>query len=157
MTKHRIMKADFEKMNNRKHGNMWKRVLCFALSLALLRVWPVYAATSQQQWFDDNTVYIDSELYGFDHRIETYLFIGTDASGNEDAEGEDYHGAMADFLLFFVMDHTDDTYGAIQIDRNTMTSVTLLDEFGEWAEEREMQICTSHWYGIDPESSAENT
>ena len=31
-------------------------------------------------WGDDNTVYIDGELYGFDHRIDTWLFIGTDAS-----------------------------------------------------------------------------
>ena len=109
------------------------------------------------RWIDDNTVYIDSELYGFDHRMETYLFIGTDASGNEAGEGEEYQGGMADYLMLFVMDHTTDTYGCIAIDRNTITEVRLLDENGEMLSEEEVQICTAHWYGRDGQESAENT
>ena len=108
-------------------------------------------------WSDDNTVYLDDGLYGFDHRIESYLFIGTDGSGNEEGEGEDYQGAMADFLLLMVMDHTNDSYGFIQIDRNTVTEVDLVNTDGEITDTREMQICTSHCYGGNPEESAENT
>ena len=130
---------------------------------------------SSMRWIDDNTVYIDSELYGFDHRMETYLFIGTDNSGNlvtykgletdadstgadSEARGEEnYQGGMADYLLLLVMDHTTDTYGAIAIDRNTITEVDMLDENGELFGVKDMQICTSHWYGRDGEESAENT
>ena len=64
---------------------------------------------------------------------------------------------MADFLLLLVLDYTDNTYGAIQIDRNTVTEVTKTDENGEVVDSEEMQICTAHWYGYDPEQSAENT
>lgn len=108
-------------------------------------------------WTEDNTVYIDSTLYGYDHRIETYLFIGTDLSGNESAEGEDYNGAMADYLLLMVLDHTDNTIGCLQIDRNTITPVDELDENGDITLTRDLQICTAHWFGSNRQMSAENT
>ena len=108
-------------------------------------------------WTSANTVYLDGETYGFDHRIESYLFVGTDNSGNEEAEGDDYHGAMADFLLLLVLDHTDDTYGCVQIDRNTVTEVYIPDAAGKVIDLRECQICVSHWYGSDSMMSAQNT
>ena len=109
------------------------------------------------RWIDDNTVYIDSELYGFDHRIETYLFVGTDNSGNEQGVGEAYRGALADYLLLLVMDHTTDTYGAIPIDRNTVVEVDMIGTDGERYGLSDEQICTAHWYGRDVQQSAENT
>lgn len=111
---------------------------------------------TQTQWFDDNTLYLNDTLYGFTHRIETFLFAGTDNSGNETDPDQPYHGAMADFLMFLVMDHTDGTYGVIQIDRNTMTDVMLLNEDDQPAGWNTMQICTAHWYGSNPEVSARN-
>ena len=109
------------------------------------------------KWTDDNTLYLMDEAWGFDHRIETYLFIGTDASGNEEASGKDYRGAMADFLLLLVMDHTDDTYGFIQLDRNTITEIKRIDSSGEQYDDYEEQLCTAHWYGSNKEESAVNT
>ena len=55
----------------------------------------------------ESSVYLDEQVYTYDHRIETFLFIGTDNSGA--GEGEKYSGRMADFLLLMVLDHTDDT------------------------------------------------
>lgn len=111
---------------------------------------------TDQQWNLSNTVYLDGETYGFDHRIESFLFMGTDASGNESGEGEDYRGTMADFLLLMVLDYTDDSYGCLQIDRNTITEVAELDKEGNISNLRDLQICVSHWYGWDPEMSAGN-
>ena len=107
------------------------------------------------QWTEANTVALEGELYGFDHRIETFLFVGTDLSGN--SEPEEYRGAMADFLLLMVLDHTDNTYGYLQIDRNTITDVRELDKDGQEITSRDLQICTAHWYGRNPEMAAENT
>ncbi|MBQ9062398.1 MAG: LCP family protein [Eubacterium sp.] len=109
------------------------------------------------EWDGDNTLYFGDKLFGYDHRIETWLFIGTDNSGDETAAGENYHGAMADFLMLMVVDHTDDTYGFLQIDRNTITEVSMTSWDGETTDYRDMQICTAHWYGGNPEESAENT
>ena len=98
----------------------------------------------------------DSEYYTT-HEIESYLFIGTDASGNTDAVGEEYRGAMADFLLLVAVDHTDESYGFLQLNRDTMTEITLLQADGSGYASANLQLCTAHWYGGDEESSCENT
>lgn len=108
-------------------------------------------------WTDENTVFVDDTLYGFDHRMETFLFVGTDNSGSGDSDPENYRGPMADFLLLMVLDHTKNTIGYIQIDRNTVTEVNEVDFKGNVIETRELQICTAHWYGRNPEMCAENT
>ena len=55
---------------------------------------------TQRVWkeFQEKTVSIKlhKKTWKFAHPVQTYLFIGTDKSGNEDAEGEEYHGSMAD-------------------------------------------------------------
>ena len=63
---------------------------------------------------------------------------------------------MADYLLLMVLDHTDRSWGCIQIDRNAITSVNVLEEDGSLRTIREQQICTAHWYGSNKEMSAEN-
>jgi len=111
---------------------------------------------SQTQWFDDNTLYLNDTLYGFTHRIETFLFVGTDDREEERDPEETYHGAMADFVMVLVMDHTDDSYGVIQIDRNTMTEIARLNEKDEIIGFEDMQLTMAHWYGSSPEVNAEN-
>lgn len=112
-------------------------------------------ALRESPWTAENTVRISGNRYGFDHRLETFLFIGTDASGNSDPD--DFRGPMADYLLLMVLDHTENTIGFLQIDRNTVTDVRELTWEGEEITSRELQICTAHWYGRNPEMAAENT
>lgn len=100
---------------------------------------------------------LNGTTYTYDHRIETWLFIGTDDSGNEEAKGEDYLGNMADFLLLAVVDKTDKTYGFIQVNRDTIADVTLMQKDGSGLASAELQICTAHWYGGNPQQSCENT
>lgn len=38
---------------------------------------------------------INGTQYKFLHNVKTYLFLGTDASGNEEGVGDDYQGTMA--------------------------------------------------------------
>lgn len=108
-------------------------------------------------WTEENTLDFDGDIYGFDDRIETYLFIGTDEGGGLDERDGMYRGPLADFLMLLVIDHTIDTIGFIQIDRNTVTDVRELDLEGREINRRELQICTAHWFGRTPEMAAENT
>lgn len=112
-------------------------------------------ALRESPWTAENTVQFSGSRYGFDHRLETFLFIGTDASGNSDPDN--FRGPMADYLLLMVLDHTENTIGYLQIDRNTVTDVRELTWEGEEITSRELQICTAHWYGRNPEMAAENT
>lgn len=74
---------------------------------------------TQRVWkeFQEKTVSIKlhKKTWKFAHPVQTYLFIGTDKSGNEDAEGEEYHGSMADALMLVVVDKEEKTYGILQL------------------------------------------
>ena len=115
------------------------------------------AQMSRSLWTDENTICLDEETFGFDHRIETFLFVGTDLSGGQQIGSSDLRRQpMADFILLMVLDHTKNSIGYLQIDRNTVTEVTGLDEHGEVTGIRPLQICTAHWYGGTQEMAAEN-
>ena len=106
----------------------------------------------EEYWIDLN----DLE-YAVKDNIKSYLFIGTDHSGNEDAKDETYQGSMADFLLVAVINKTEKTYGFIQLNRDTITDVTLVDQDGQLYGSSEEQLCTAHWYGGSRQQSCLNT
>lgn len=122
-------------------------------------------------WANADSFTIGDNEYVFDHRIETYLFIGTDDSGNEydvdalisnmnsevDMDRGEYKGRMADFLTLLVIDHTDDSFGFLQLDRNMKVRVDILDSNGEFQGAEDMLLCVSHYWGRSPEQSSENT
>lgn len=103
-------------------------------------------------------LYLNETEYEVTHNIESYLLIGTDDSGNVEAEGtKDYRGPMSDFLLLYVMDKTANTHGYLQIDRNTMTDVPFIGPDGNGSGENYEQICTASWYGNKPSVGCTNT
>ena len=57
----------------------------------------------------------------------------------------------------FVFDEENKTYGAIQLNRDTMTEVSLIDKQGEGEATAEIQLCTAHWYGGSRQQNCENT
>lgn len=98
---------------------------------------------------------IGKKKYQYYDTIETYLMIGTDGSGSQ--EGEAYQGSMADFLLLVVFNKSDNTYQFLQLNRDTMTEVRLLQKDGTGEATADIQLCTSHWYGGNEKQSCENT
>ena len=103
-----------------------------------------------------NVTLYDKDYYYRDD-IKNYLFIGTDASGNQEAESDEYRGAMADFLMLVVVNHTEKTYSMLQINRDTMAEVKLIGQDGTGEATATLQLCTSHWYGGTKKQSCKNT
>lgn len=103
------------------------------------------------------TVKLEGKKYSYSHEIQTYLFIGTDASGSQEPSGDDYRGNMADFLMLAVVDKTSHTYAALELNRDTMTEVTLMQQDGSGMANATIQLCTAHWYGGTNQQSCENT
>lgn len=103
------------------------------------------------------SIKLHKKTWKFAHPVQTYLFIGTDKSGNEDAEGEEYHGSMADTLMLVVVDKEEKTYGILQLNRDTITEVPMLLQDGSANASAQMQLCTAHWYGKDKAASCDNT
>lgn len=103
------------------------------------------------------SIKLHKKTWKFAHPVQTYPFIGTDKSGNEDAEGEEYHGSMADALMLVVVDKEEKTYGILQLNRDTITEVPMLLQDGSANASAQMQLCTAHWYGKDKAASCDNT
>ena len=106
---------------------------------------------------EETEIFLGDHKYVIHHNLENYLLLGTDASGNEEGTGEEYHGKMADFLLLVVLDRTNHTYGFLHIDRNTMAEIPIKDSEGKGEATYTGQLCTAHWYDGNPEMSCENT
>lgn len=128
------------------------------------------SAESSEEWFTDTVSDEDFDFniggtwidlndleYSTSDTLKSYLFIGTDHSGNESVKDDTYQGSMADFLLLMIINKTDKTYGFIQLNRDTMTGVYLIDDDGEPAGIYEEQLCTAHWYGKSRQQSCLNT
>ena len=103
-----------------------------------------------------HVVTVDDTDYAYTDEIQTYLLIGTDASGDLEKNRGKY-GDLADFLVLLVINNTKETYGFLQIDRDTITFVNVLDEEGKLQGSTQEQICTAHWYGPTEEIRNANT
>lgn len=116
---------------------------------------------NQTEWmeFPNKTVSIQlgERTFRFSHPVKTYLFMGTDASGNEDGIGSEYQGSMADVLMLVTIDEEEKCYGILQLNRDTITEVPMLKKDGSAYASADMQLCTAHWYGRDKKASCENT
>uniref|UniRef100_UPI00402A5C67 LCP family protein n=1 Tax=Agathobacter sp. TaxID=2021311 RepID=UPI00402A5C67 len=116
---------------------------------------------TEQVWKEfeqkDVTIKINKKKYTLDHPVKTYLFLGTDKSGNEEATDDEYQGSMADALMLVVIDEQVKSYGILQLNRDTITEVPMLLADGTANASAKMQLCTAHWYGKDKTASCENT
>lgn len=115
----------------------------------------------QTEWmeFPEEAVMIrlGKRNFTFSHPVSTYLFMGTDASGNEDGTGSEHQGSMADVLMLITIDEEEKCYGILQLNRDTITEVPMLEKDGTAYASAGMQLCTAHWYGRDKKASCENT
>lgn len=103
------------------------------------------------------TLTLFGKKYDYFDEIKSYLLIGTDASGTGKADSEQYHGSMADFLLLAIFNKTENTYSFLQLDRDTITEVDLLQKDGSANASADIQLCTAHWYGGSESASSVNT
>lgn len=106
---------------------------------------------------EDAEIIFDNIIYELDHPVKSYLIMGTDGSGNENVKGEEYRGSMADFLMLMVVDDKAKKFGFLEINRDTMAEIPMMDHRGEVVEYRDMMLCTAHWYGGSKRMSCINT
>lgn len=108
-------------------------------------------------WDSLQKIKLNKHKYGLTHKVTSWLIIGTDVSGNQDGIGDEYQGAMADFLLLVTFDKENHSYGMLQLNRDTITKIHLLDNKGEGEATADIQLCTAHWYGGNRQQGCENT
>ena len=104
---------------------------------------------------DQETVEVDGVTYRKKSRLTTILVMGVD---HDTQDSYAYRKAgQADFLRLIVLDNKNKTVQQLQIDRDTMTPVTVLGLLGDRYEPVTEQICLGYAFGDGRQSSCEVT
>lgn len=107
--------------------------------------------------YEDEQVTVNGVKYRQKKNLTTILFMGIDReNGDREAVGNIF-GGQADFLRLVVIDPAEKTVSQLQIDRDTMTPITVLSVLGNRSGTRTLQLCLSHAYGDGKEQSCELT
>ena len=102
-------------------------------------------------------VYYDGHWYEPSEYVESYLVMGVDRDGEAASSSAMDGGGQADMLMLLVINHLEKTYHVLQINRDTMTDVTVLGMDGDEIGTERMQIAAAHSYGKGLEDSCKNT
>ena len=102
----------------------------------------VWNTTLEQEYIEFN-----GEKYIKNSKVETILLGGVDNDGKIDLSGGNGSGGQADVLLLLVINNETKTIDKIQIDRDTMTQFTVLNENYLAEGTQTAQIALSHAYG----------
>ena len=106
--------------------------------------------------YADQQLTVNGQTYRQRSNLITILFMGIDqedVSESTPAYLRYLSGGQADFLRLMVIDPMEKTIAQIEIDRDTMTPITMLNTLGEKLGYRTAQICLSHSYGDGKEQS----
>ena len=104
---------------------------------------------------DQETVEVDGVTYRKKSRLTTILVMGVD---HDTQDSYEYRKAgQADFLRLVVLDDADKTVQQLQIDRDTITPVTVLGLLGDRYELVTEQICLGYAFGDGRQTSCEVT
>lgn len=98
---------------------------------------------------------MDGVTYRKKSRLTTILVMGVD---HDTQDSYEYRKAgQADFLRLVVLDDADKTVQQLQIDRDTITPVTVLGLLGDRYEPVTQQICLGYAFGDGRQTSCEVT
>ena len=115
--------------------------------------------TGNQAFMDEGIVEWNGNRYRKKPALTLILLAGIDKDGTEAPSPRISYrnGGQADFLMLLAIDHGEKQIHQLQIDRDTMTEVTILGVYGNETGTRELQICLAHSFGAMPEDNARYT
>jgi anionic cell wall polymer biosynthesis LytR-Cps2A-Psr (LCP) family protein len=97
------------------------------------------------------------ENYALREDLETVLLLGVDKYVTETGVESYNNTQQADFLMLIIFDRTNKSYTALQLNRDTMTEITMLGVRGEQAGVFTGQLALAHTYGSGGKDSCRNT
>ena len=103
----------------------------------------------------EGTIEVDGVQYRLRRRITSILLLGIDRTLDEPEREGYFNGGMADFQRLLVIDAENARVSQIQIDRDTMTPVTIVGPLGDELGQAMRQICIAHSYGDGREQSGD--
>lgn len=100
---------------------------------------------------------VGNKKYKVRKNMEIVLIMGIDDRGTIKDDGNTIHSSQADCLYVYAIDHNKKTFQALQISRDTVTSVREIFGHGFEDEFANMQICLAHSYGKNEKARCLNT
>ncbi|MBR3036135.1 MAG: LCP family protein [Lachnospiraceae bacterium] len=94
-----------------------------------------------------NRVDYEGAKYRTNNSISTFLFLGIDYGAKEETGNMIGTGGRSDTIILFVMDDDTKTIRTLLIPRDTMVSVDLYDQKGEYSFSGTMQINMQYTFG----------
>ena len=115
--------------------------------------------TVTQDFIEEGVVVWEGNRYRKTPAVTTYLIAGIDKDADTPttASNKYRNGGQADYLMLLTIDHTNRRICQLQIDRDTMTDVTVLSIKGKETGTRLLQICLAHSYGSTKDDNARYT
>lgn len=110
-----------------------------------------------QRYAFDEMIELDGVTYRQRKDVTAILLMGIDAESTDGSVSGYRNGGQADFLRLLVIDDTNKAVTQIQIDRDTMTPITVLGVLGNKSGVRTAQICLAHGFGDGKSQSCELT
>ena len=133
-------------------------VLLLSAGLLLVELWNIHQDEDfSDTGHNDGTVQVDGESYRLRDDVETVLMIGVDQFEGAISDDGYRNDQRADFILLLAVDHTNKSYSAIHINRDTMAQMNVLGVAGEKVDSVRQQLALSHTYGNGREVSCRNT
>lgn len=124
--------------------------------LEMLNAAPEARGDYQLRQLYQNTIEVDGVEYCLRDDVSAILVLGIDQDSDAAAMGY-RNGGQADFIELEVIDDAAERITRLQIDRDTMTSITVLGVLGDVSGERVAQICLAHSFGDGGQQSCELT
>lgn len=103
-----------------------------------------------------DSVTVDGIEYTRVKNLETYLFMGIDVEGPAVSNGSYIGGGQADVQMLIVVNHEDETWQLLQLNRDSIAEVPVLGVTGNIIGYEKQQIALAHSYGSGLKDSCEN-
>ena len=149
--------------NNKKRRYFKYAALAFAIiffisgALLGLEIWEKHQSRDYGYDLEEISVEYNGQEYVLKENVESFLVLGLDQT-KETISADSYNSNQsADFLMLFVFDNGAKKCSAIQINRDTMTNVNVLDLGGNKINGVTKQIALAHTYGSSQGVRCRNT
>ena len=120
--------------------------IVFLMSSVLfaVKLWEKSQDKADSPAFLEEIIEFDGKSYVLKDIVETFLVMGLDKFGGEsDTDGFE-NDMQADFIMLLVFDNEEKTCTALQINRDTIVPVNVLDLAGNKLYSVDLQIARSH-------------
>lgn len=106
----------------------------------------------------DEAVVADGVSYGLKQGLKTYLLLGVDDPNTDGYKNgtTDHWSVMCDVIQLYVMDEKNSSYSVLQISRDTMAYIDVLNAYGKPITQSKQQLSFAHGYTGDANINAQN-